>query len=234
MTELGPRAQSLLDIAKQDERPDPAARERVRLALQAAMVGAGVATTATAVSGAAAKGTLFATTFVKVVATVVVVGGVAAGVGYQRARSLSASLPRQQIETRAPAAETPHSILIPESDTLAVVPPAAASKVSRRQPRRAVEAGISPLRLQEEMQLLGQAQATLAQARPTQALQYLDDYARRFPKGTLLEEATLVRLRALCALGDAAGADQVAQDYLTRYPEGTYRVQIAETCVPRP
>jgi hypothetical protein len=56
-------------------------------------------------------------------------------------------------------------------------------------------------RLAAEVALLSRATRDLRTDRPTEALNALDEYRRKFPKGLLAEEHRAARAQALCALG---------------------------------
>jgi hypothetical protein len=86
-----------------------------------------------------------------------------------------------------------------------------AAKPRRREPAPAVSLGVTVTELPAEpavdpvvaeSRLLADALSQLRQRRePARALRTLDDYERRFPKGTLMPEASAARIDALLALG---------------------------------
>lgn len=65
----------------------------------------------------------------------------------------------------------------------------------------------------EQVMLLDRARAA-AHLRPDEALAALDAYASRFPGGELTDQAAVVRVEALVALGDRSTALRVAAPYL--------------------
>lgn len=68
--------------------------------------------------------------------------------------------------------------------------------------------------LAEETRLVDGARAALASGNPARALAALNNYAVRFPKGRLAAEAAFLRMEALAASGDRAGAKAAAQHVL--------------------
>jgi hypothetical protein len=61
-------------------------------------------------------------------------------------------------------------------------------------------------RLAQEVAILSRATSELHAGRPANALKAIDEHARKFPNGLLVEERRAARTQALCALGrgDAA------------------------------
>jgi hypothetical protein len=76
--------------------------------------------------------------------------------------------------------------------------------------------------LLEEMALLDAARASLAAHAPTRALATLDDLEHRFPQTTFREEATVLRIEALFAVGDRARAETLARAFLEAHPKSAY------------
>jgi RNA polymerase sigma factor (sigma-70 family) len=76
--------------------------------------------------------------------------------------------------------------------------------------------------LAAELALLQHAQQALRDDRPGVALEQLDDHARRFPEGQLVDERRVTRVKALCAAGrrDQAmrEAQQLGRDPATACP----------------
>ncbi|MBX3198974.1 MAG: hypothetical protein KF894_12655 [Labilithrix sp.] len=62
--------------------------------------------------------------------------------------------------------------------------------------------------------------------RPREALALLDDYAAKFPSGRLREEALVLRIEALHASGDQAGAERLAQQLLRSSPNTPYAARV--------
>jgi outer membrane protein assembly factor BamD (BamD/ComL family) len=73
-------------------------------------------------------------------------------------------------------------------------------------------------RLAEEARSLESARRELAGGRAGAALATLDRYEREHAAGELRPEATALRVEALAASGDAAGARALGQAFLARHP----------------
>jgi hypothetical protein len=69
-----------------------------------------------------------------------------------------------------------------------------------------------------ELALIEKARGELEQASPRRALVTLDEYARSFPGGALLEESELLRLSALEASGARLEAVAAAEAFLIAHP----------------
>ncbi len=90
----------------------------------------------------------------------------------------------------------------------------------------------APLGLAEETAILDRARSAIGRGDPRAALVELDRYDAAPAPKILGQEATLVRIEALSAKGDTAGARALAQSFLARNPGSTYdervRALIAE------
>jgi hypothetical protein len=73
-------------------------------------------------------------------------------------------------------------------------------------------------RLGEETAALDAARTALRAGRVPETLALLDECARRFPSGLLQPEASAVRVEALLAIGDRAGAETVARALVATAP----------------
>jgi TolA-binding protein len=60
------------------------------------------------------------------------------------------------------------------------------------------------------------------EGQPERAARLLDEYLRRYPRGSLSEEALALAIEANSALGDPR-ARALAERYLSNYPEGRFR-----------
>jgi len=77
---------------------------------------------------------------------------------------------------------------------------------------------LPPSTLGQELALIEKARGELEQSSPRRALVTLDEYARAFPGGALLEEAALLRLSALKASGAHLEAVAAAEAFLIAHP----------------
>jgi hypothetical protein len=73
--------------------------------------------------------------------------------------------------------------------------------------------------LAEEIAVLDRARGALAGGGAGQALDELAGYDRRFPRGTLRAEATVVRIEAHLELGQRARAQRLAETFAERNPK---------------
>jgi len=80
--------------------------------------------------------------------------------------------------------------------------------------------------LTQELSVVDGARSALQQNQPSLALRRLNDYDRRFPKGKLRSEATMLRIEALVAKGDQASAARIGKAVLKASPKGPYSRRI--------
>jgi len=105
--------------------------------------------------------------------------------------------------------------------------PAPATTTSRAAPATSpVAAAPAPARsadsLSPELDILDRVRAALAAHDPVTARQALDEYERRFPHGSLREEAELASIETLVASGNTAGAHEAALRFLAVHPNSTF------------
>lgn len=81
-------------------------------------------------------------------------------------------------------------------------------------------------RLADEMRLLDQARAALAQKTPDKALRLLGTYDARYPQGTLHQEATVLRVSALKGIGKESQAAQLADKFLEEIPNSAHKSRL--------
>jgi hypothetical protein len=103
-----------------------------------------------------------------------------------------------------------------------------ASDVQGATPARVAARQDSPEKstLTRELGLIESARAALAENRPRVTLSRLDTYRTQFPHGRLGTEASMLRLEALVALGDRAGAQRIATRLLRNSPNSPYSPRI--------
>jgi hypothetical protein len=119
----------------------------------------------------------------------------------------------------APAPTTPASA--PSTPASAPTTPAPAQRVS----------SLSP-----EIDVLDRARHALAAHDPVAARAALDEYQRRFPRGSLREEAELASIESLVLAGDSAGTREAAARFLAAHPDSAYagRVRAIVKRAPNP
>jgi hypothetical protein len=190
--------------------------------------GAAVATIGTAAPLAAAtkSGMTLAS---KLVVLSLLGGGVVAGAIAVRAAQPQAAPPvdAQLAAPRPPARETARPASLPAEPPAASVPviASAAPSAERTAPTRP---GSSSDSLSRELQALELAHRALAQHNPRTALGVLDRYRAEFPHGRLASEEVLLRVQALVALGDRAGAQSLADAYSAANPSSPYSRRLRE------
>ncbi|MBN9159946.1 MAG: hypothetical protein BGO98_18200 [Myxococcales bacterium 68-20] len=129
----------------------------------------------------------------------------------------------------APVAEPPSMPSMP-SMHVGALREARSERAPIAKPNPVAEPGAGPkggtgdLRL--EIAALDGVRRATEGGRPRDALTLLDDYAARFPAGKLREEALVLRIEALHASGDEAGAQRLAQQLLRSSPNTPYAARV--------
>ncbi|HEY5146645.1 MAG TPA: hypothetical protein VII82_07745 [Polyangiaceae bacterium] len=226
-----------------------------RVGLGLGAIGAGASTAATAgaatasatggVASAVASGSSAATVLaLKAIATLAVIG--AAGLGTARLHatasersvvtSVSASVwkpPSQAMAPPVPAerAAAPQSAVESQKPGAPVVddhrdaPP----RTHAAKPSNSVVEG-SFSTLAAETALLGATNEALADAKPERALALLDEYAARFPHGTLEEEHAATRAIALCEANRAVEGKDAAALFFRAHPKSPLTARVRFAC----
>jgi hypothetical protein len=82
-----------------------------------------------------------------------------------------------------------------------------------------------------EMALLERARSRLADGRPREALALVEEHARTFPGGALVEERDALRVIASCGLADRGESVLAARLAFARdYPRSTYAARVRRAC----
>jgi hypothetical protein len=149
-----------------------------------------------------------------------IVGGSTAGLGLAVSQQETATTVEP---TRMPV--TPAEV---RSEPPAVVPRPAAAPEAAAPPEPAAEPATpaAPLpkarpakpTLTEELAAVDAASSALRAGDGAGAMRMLDEYARRFPRGRLRLEASVLRIEALAKTGQRAEAARRAKAFLKRYP----------------
>lgn len=84
--------------------------------------------------------------------------------------------------------------------------------------------------LAAEAKKLAQARTALTQKQPQQALRVLDEVARAFPNGALIEERAALRSIALCAGEQMIQGRGEARRFLANYPGSALTQRVATAC----
>jgi hypothetical protein len=140
--------------------------------------------------------------------------------------SALADAPAPAPTTPAPAPTTP----APAPTAPASAPPTPAPAPPTPAPAQRVSS-LSP-----EVDVLDRARHALAAHDPVAARAALDEYQRRFPKGSLREEAELAAIESLVLSGDSAGTREAAARFLAAHPDSAYagRVRAIVKRAPNP
>ena len=109
----------------------------------------------------------------------------------------------------------------------AAVPTATATTAVGPAPRAHAAAGATgDSSLSEEIAAFDKARGALDAGDADRALALVDAYEKRFPAGTFVQEAEVLRVQALTRKGDAAGARRVGQRFLAAHPTSPHAARI--------
>jgi hypothetical protein len=213
-------------------RSPPSARAKTLGAL-------GLAGSATLISGATQAAPVSAIaklTWTKLLATVSLVGVVAAvPVGYYAGhrRLIGSHAVAAQAAPLAPAqaVETPNPAIGPGGGpalvpSAVVVSPPAHSHLGARLAHARSEAGPSSVTLAHELSSIDAARSRLARGDAEGALSQLDAYARGYPRGRLELEAEVLRIDALDQSGRTVAARERAEAFLRRHPHSVLAARV--------
>ena len=236
------------------EGPSPNARTRV-LTLVAGAVAGAVAATATATGGASsAVGAVGAAVAPKVVAAAGLSGAAKVGIlgvmllvsaivsvrvvrGSHDAAPpqtpVAATEPVQVVAPAPPPAlvPAPAPTMNPPSVSPADLPAAPSVALSATSPSASTRArGAGPAdpssSVTEEIAAFDRARTALEGGEIDRAIGLLDTYERRFPTGTFVQEAEVLRVKALAAKGDLAGARRMGERFLAAHPTSPHASRI--------
>jgi hypothetical protein len=167
------------------------------------------------------------------------VGAAVVGVGAVAVWLMSAATTneRHAVATmREPVATMREPVATPP--TLEATPPASAAPPSAEAPRPAPSLEVSrptpaPARSvdpAEELQLVRAMQQALRSGNPGQALTLAADHARRFPRGTLVEEREGVRAVARCRLAAPDARLAILSAFTERFATSPYAARVKAAC----
>jgi hypothetical protein len=123
-----------------------------------------------------------------------------------------------------PAAPVVPPPLAPSKSPSATLPPSSASQ----------QAATASSPLDIEIALLQDANVALRDKDGARALRLLDEHSRRFPNGTLAEESEAARVFALCQVGRADEARDVAGRFLREHPRSPLAPRVTRACDAEP
>lgn len=206
------------------EQPTNAARERTLVALG---VGAGAAITAAAGSASAAAGGSIAPKAVggvlllkwwaiSTVAIGVVAGGAAVVVHERKTETPVVAASAPVVASVAPIVPSPieSALPVPSATPTVDVP----HVVPHPKPTSSS--------LADEVAKLDRARIALDGNDPSKALREADEYIARYPHGTFVQEAEVLRVQALLAKGDRAGAERAGNQFLAAHPTSPHATRV--------
>lgn len=214
-----------------------AAAKAVAVAGSGAAAGAGSATVTAA--GAIAATSLL-TKVAAVVVMVGVVGGGAIGAASLGRAPTTVAPARGETASKPTKPQTPLEVSAPapvleaQPEPLPVAPPARITKASSAvAPSAPTEPELKTREssLESETLLLRHAQELLQAGNASRALSLLDEHARSYPHGALVEERGAQRIFALCALGSPARARSEAAIFLSERPNSPLAPRVRTSCI---
>jgi hypothetical protein len=197
----------------------------------------GLAGSATLLAGATQAAPVSAVakvTWSKLLATVSLVGVVAAvPVGYYAGRRhpVVAHAAAAHATPIAPAVETPDPASEPGgtpalAPSAAMVSPPAHTHLGVRVAHARSEAGPSSVTLAHELSSIDAARSRLARGDAEGALTQLDAYTHGYPRGRLALEAEVLRIDALDQSGRTGAARERAEAFLRRHPHSVLAARV--------
>jgi hypothetical protein len=145
----------------------------------------------------------------------------------------------------AAAEPMPSPIANPVAPTVRGSSPASAARsgLATAPPSTAEEAPAAPVlppraeepasqALGDQVAALNRARSSLAAGDATAALRALDDYDARFPDGVLAEEAAVMRIDALVAMGRREEASDLARRFIAAHPASPYASRVRQSLLP--
>lgn len=228
MSELSPRAQSLIRQSRSELRATDDDRERVRAALRVRLGQALIA--GDALAAAATKSPALWPLAPAAFVGLGILGG-ALAVAFQ----WQSDVPTAQLGNSAPAVVLP----APVPNESPLMAPSAPSAAPPTVPRDATNsprltAPARPVdRLAEEVAILSRAARHLRSGRAAEALDALNEHQSKFPSGALVEERRAAKAEALCSLGRFSAAEAELARIFRSSPQSPLGIRARELCAAR-
>jgi TolA-binding protein len=118
--------------------------------------------------------------------------------------------------------------MIPSPVAAALVSPSE----SEPPPARSLGEAHASRALGDQVASIDRARAALAAGDAREAVAQTDDNEARFPHGSLLQEATVLRVEALLRLGDRSRAHEVGERFLAAYPTSPHAARVRQMLSP--
>ena len=125
---------------------------------------------------------------------------------------------RHPTTVTAPARPLPDPSPMGPSDLGAIDDPA--------QPNAAASSAAGSLT--DEIHLLDRARAALSSGAPRRALEVLEQYDQRYPRGRFAPESVVLRVEALAAAGETQAARALGQQFLAQHPTNPLAGRVAK------
>jgi hypothetical protein len=84
--------------------------------------------------------------------------------------------------------------------------------------------------MEDELSLMRNARTALATHRSADALRFVAEDARRFPRGAFREERAYTSIRALCDVGRSKDAHAEGERFLHQWPTSVYAAGVRRSC----
>lgn len=139
-------------------------------------------------------------------------------------RAVPARAPKQPVAPPPPSPSSAEESVPPSPPAPPARPAPRATPTRSSAPSAKADAESA---LREEIRALDRARAALRSGAPKRALQELDAYGARFPRGTFRQEASVLRIEAIGASGAPERAAALARDFLRRHPESPHADRLA-------
>lgn len=249
----GPLARQLLESGRAD-RPEPGARDRALVAFGFAPLGVLAVAPPTAAAAAAAPASALATggksTAWLMIGKSVAIGALGSVLTIGLVKGVVSGLATPARSQNAATSAPPASLVVPSStpgapsaSTAATVASALTLPAQKPQrpselpqtfvdapaapaPASVVEAAVDNSRL-VELEALARVRRALSARESARALALLDEFARRFPASRVAEEAAVLRIETLRALGRSGEAQALGQKFLRERPSSVYGAKVS-------
>jgi hypothetical protein len=219
---LDPLSAELLEAARGEHVPPAGSRERVQRRI-VSRVGAAAFASATIAS---------AGLWIKLGASVLAVALLGGAIYFAMHRAPVVGVPAivRVNAPEPPLSVAPSPLTVDSAEPVEPVASVSAPRPPKSHPT-ARASSASPTSISEETALLLGAESAIREGDAARALAQLDEHARRFPSGALVEEREATRVLALCAAGRAAEARAASERFLAAHPRSPAAARVRTSCV---